>query len=57
LVLAAERQIKQMRNELYKSIIRQDYAFFDKNTAGELNAALIGYEGSIKKAIFTQIII
>ena len=44
-----------MRNELYKSIIRQDYAFFDKNTAGELNAALIGYEGSIKKAIFTKI--
>jgi ABC-type multidrug transport system fused ATPase/permease subunit len=38
---AAERQIKRARNELYKSIIRQDMGFFDKNTPGDLTAALI----------------
>ena len=41
---AAERQIKKIRNILYKSIIRQDMGFFDKNTPGELTAALIAYE-------------
>ena len=35
------RQIKRARNELYKSIIRQDMGFFDKNTPGDLTAALI----------------
>jgi ABC-type multidrug transport system fused ATPase/permease subunit len=38
---AAERQIKRIRNNLYQSIIRQDMSFFDKNTPGELTAALI----------------
>jgi len=38
---AAERQIKKMRNALYKSIIRQDLSFFDKNTPGDLNTVII----------------
>jgi hypothetical protein len=27
---------------LYKTIIRQDMSFFDKNTPGDLNSALTG---------------
>ena len=38
---AAERQIRRIRNNLYKSILRQDMNFFDKNTPGELTATLI----------------
>nr|UOU03323.1 ATP-binding cassette subfamily B1-like 3-2 [Brachionus rubens] len=37
---AGEKQIKKMRDTLYKTIIRQDMAFFDKNTSGELNSIL-----------------
>ena len=37
---AAERQIRRIRNKFYKSIIRQDTSFFDKNTSGELTAVL-----------------
>ena len=41
---AAERQIKKIRNLLYKSIIRQDMGFFDKNTTGKLTETLNAYE-------------
>ena len=40
---AAERQIKRIRNKLFKSIIRQDMGFFDKNSPGELAASLVEY--------------
>jgi ATP-binding cassette subfamily B (MDR/TAP) protein 1 len=48
---AAERQIKRMRNILYKSIIRQDMAFFDKNTTGELSSIISSNIESLKYGI------
>ncbi len=41
---AGERKIKKIRNLLYKSIIRKDMSFFDKNTTGELTETLNTYE-------------
>ena len=32
-----------LRNTLYKSILRQDMAFFDKSSPGELSTILNGY--------------
>ncbi|RMZ94151.1 multidrug resistance 1-like isoform X1, partial [Brachionus plicatilis] len=37
---AGEKQIKKMRESLYKTIIRQDMAFFDINLSGDLNSIL-----------------
>lgn len=38
--LAGERIIQRLRNELYRNIIRQDMAFFDRNRTGELISRL-----------------
>lgn len=38
--LAGERIIQRLRNDLYKNILRQDMAFFDKNRTGELISRL-----------------
>lgn len=38
--VAAERQIKRIRNKLYKSLIGKDMGFFDKNAPRDLTAAL-----------------
>lgn len=38
---AGERQIKRIRRTLFVSILRQDMAFFDKSTPGELNSVII----------------
>jgi len=48
---AAERQIKRMRNLLYKSILRQDMAFFDKNTPGELSSIITSNIENLKYGI------
>ncbi|KAI8147888.1 ATP-binding cassette sub-family B member 10, mitochondrial [Fennellomyces sp. T-0311] len=38
--LAGERIIQRLRNDLYRNILRQDMAFFDKNRTGELISRL-----------------
>jgi ATP-binding cassette subfamily B (MDR/TAP) protein 10 len=38
--IAGERIIQRLRNDLYRSILRQDMAFFDKNRTGELISRL-----------------
>ncbi|EPB86558.1 ATP-binding cassette, subfamily B (MDR/TAP), member 10 [Mucor circinelloides 1006PhL] len=38
--IAGERIIQRLRNDLYKSILKQDMAFFDKNRTGELISRL-----------------
>lgn len=38
--IAGERIIQRLRNDLYKSILRQDMAFFDRNRTGELISRL-----------------
>jgi ABC-type multidrug transport system fused ATPase/permease subunit len=40
---AAERQIRRIRNLLFKSIIRQEMAFFDKTTPGDMNSKITRY--------------
>lgn len=37
---SAERQIKRIRNKLFKSLLTQEMAFFDKNSPGEINSRL-----------------
>nr|UOU03321.1 ATP-binding cassette subfamily B1-like 1 [Brachionus rubens] len=37
---SSERQIKNMRNKVYETIVRQDMGFFDKESSGELNSVL-----------------
>ena len=39
--LAAERQIHKIRLEVFRSILRQDIAWFDYHDAGELNSRLV----------------
>ncbi len=40
-----------LRKALFVSILRQDMAFFDKNTPGELNSIIIRYiQSSIKSS-------
>nr|QNH67870.1 ATP-binding cassette transporter subfamily B member 1-like protein X3 [Brachionus rotundiformis] len=48
---AGEKQIKKMREALYKTIIRQDMAFFDKNLSGDLNSALTSNIDTVKFGI------
>ncbi|CAO3644204.1 unnamed protein product [Mucor hiemalis] len=38
--IAGERIIQRLRNDLYKSILKQDMAFFDRNRTGELISRL-----------------
>lgn len=37
---AAERQIKRIRNKLFKSLLCQEIAYFDKSSPGELNSRI-----------------
>ena len=37
---ASERQMKRIRSKLFESILRQDMAFFDKKSPGELNTIM-----------------
>ncbi|CAF1063871.1 unnamed protein product, partial [Brachionus calyciflorus] len=48
---AGEKQIKKMREVLYKTIIRQDMAFFDKNSSGDLNSILTNNIETVKFGI------
>ncbi|CAF0737437.1 unnamed protein product [Brachionus calyciflorus] len=48
---AGERQIKKMRDSLYKTMIRQDMAFFDKNSSGDLNSILTNNIETVKFGI------
>ena len=41
--LTAERQVHSIRKAFFKSILRQDMAWFDTNDAGELNTRLSEY--------------
>lgn len=38
--ISGERIIQRLRNNLYKSVLKQDMAFFDKNRTGELISRL-----------------
>nr|UOU03322.1 ATP-binding cassette subfamily B1-like 3-1 [Brachionus rubens] len=48
---AGERQIKKMREVLYKTMIRQDMAFFDKSSSGDLNSILTSNIETVKFGI------
>ncbi|CAF0894843.1 unnamed protein product [Brachionus calyciflorus] len=48
---AGEKQIKKMREALYKTIIRQDMSFFDKNSSGDLNSILTNNIETVKFGI------
>lgn len=37
---SAERQIKRIRNKLFLSLLRQEMAFYDKNSPGELSSRI-----------------
>jgi ABC-type multidrug transport system fused ATPase/permease subunit len=41
--LTAERQVHTIRKAFFKSILRQEMAWFDTNDAGELNSRLSEY--------------
>ena len=41
--LTAERQVHSIRKAFFKSILRQEMAWFDTNDAGELNTRLSEY--------------
>ena len=41
--LTSERQVHSMRKAFFKSILRQEMAWFDTNDAGELNSRLSEY--------------
>ena len=41
--LTAERQVHSIRKAFFKSILRQEMAWFDTNDAGELNSRLSEY--------------
>ena len=41
--LTAERQVHAMRKAFFKSILRQEMAWFDMNDSGELNTRLSEY--------------
>ncbi len=41
--LTAERQVHTMRKAFFKSILRQEMAWFDMNDSGELNTRLSEY--------------
>lgn len=41
--LASERQNHKIRLEVFRSILRQDIAWFDNHDAGELNSRLVEY--------------
>nr|APD26515.1 ATP-binding cassette transporter subfamily B member 1-like X11 protein [Brachionus koreanus] len=45
----AERQIKTIRNKLFKSLLKQDLAFYDANSPVELNSRLVNNLNTLKK--------
>lgn len=48
---AAERQCKKIRNILFEQILRQEIAFFDRNTPGDLNSRVTANVNAINIAI------
>lgn len=53
--LAGESIIQNLRNNLYKSILRQDMAFFDRNRTGELISRLSTDTAIVGKSVTNNV--
>ncbi|KAJ3409413.1 ATP-binding cassette sub- B member 10, mitochondrial [Chytridiales sp. JEL 0842] len=53
--MAAERLIQRMRNEIFGNIMRQDMAFFDKNSTGDIISRLSSDTLVVGKSITNNI--
>ncbi|KXS15989.1 P-loop containing nucleoside triphosphate hydrolase protein [Gonapodya prolifera JEL478] len=51
LTISAERQLKTIREEYFKSILRQDIGWFDDNMTGDLTSRLQSDTGLVKSGI------
>lgn len=48
---SAERQIKRIRNNLFMSLLRQEMAFYDKNSPGELSSQITSNVETLKSGM------